>query len=223
MDEVQLAVQIRSPHDVHMSFSRQERQSIASSTSASGDVYWLPGIAKNRDKNEDGFEINSTTIVFALGVGFGSLAKPFFDSIAKEAGKDFWELVKNLISSIWCKQSEKAYSMSGKAYIFFELKDEHVGVRLELKSDRNSGVDLDEAREIIKGELNSLADFWEDINETIENHNVGKKGRASMNDEKKTQVHIVRQNNKGEWFIHARDAPEFFADLGGPGPGYFRW
>lgn len=205
-----VAVQVRSSNDVDMALTAEDRRLISNDLKPAINAFWLPPIAKDRKENTTGFELNSTILIFALGVGFASLIKPFAESVAKEAGKDFWTHIKKLTANIWNKQSQKAYQMSSKTYVFFELKDEYVAICLRLDNAAQAELTIENIEHIISNQLEELNESWDMIQSDIEKWNIGTLQQSmGMQNEDKINIHII--SNTGEkWTIYPQKTWDFF-------------
>jgi hypothetical protein len=156
-------------------------------------------------------EFFASYLIFMLGVGLVSLVKPFYDGLAEEAGKDFWNVLKRLVAKIWEKQSSDAYAMSSDAYIIFELKDEHVGIRLSLSHVIKGEMGIQDFESLIDQSLKGLAASWEEIQSDIDQFDIGSSD-ANLPDFTQAfdkRIYIIRRAGKG-WRIFAENSSEFF-------------
>ncbi len=164
-----LAISTKCGTSGRLALSKAEKEEIQNQVGSELQLFWLP--AKARACEDRAFASNELTIsIFALGIAFSSLAKPFFDAIAQEVAKDVWNGLKKLSGLLWGKMQKKSYQANGQMLIYFELNDEHVAVQLFPPE----GGTMEEIQNHIEEELRQLALDWERIQEDIQRFSIGR-------------------------------------------------
>ena len=88
-----IAIQVKSQtvqteENPQVVLSSDERAEISRQFEKNFTIHWLPPSVRKRTQHM--VAIDSTVYIFIQGLVVGSLLKPFFESMVKEAGKDFW-------------------------------------------------------------------------------------------------------------------------------------
>ncbi len=173
---MRIAIQIKSRGSASASLSRKGERAVAASLAEQDgiDVMWLP----HRDKlyrDRAGNSVDSTILIFVAGVAFASLVKPFVESIAEEAGKDFWNVLKKALGKTVAQQAAETYRVSGKAYVLTELGEDWVAFYLPLPVVTR--FDEIPADEYVQSELDeyftSLSSRWDEIQNTVKSFRLG--------------------------------------------------
>lgn len=196
---------IRSDSKVGLGLSAAERASIARASGSDFEVFFLPPVTKDQHKHTASFELQSTVVVFFLGVAFATVIKPFMEAIAAEAGKDFWTAAKKLVSRIVHRQSAKSYHLSARVYFVFEEKDEHIAISIKL-GHLDEGAPVKKIEEALEVNLSGLGEALAPIASVIKRFNVGQREAQVSHS---SQVHII-EKREGKWQIYPIDGADIF-------------
>jgi len=195
---LKVAVQVNSKGTRLAALTRDQQKRIDQACAPDLDLHWLPPVVR-RSCGSAGLTITSAIFLFVGGVVFSAVLKPFVGSVAQEAGKDFWSLVKKLICKIRKSQSREAYSVSGKAYVVLELGEDVVLVRFVLPCIREKEKGVEKTlRQEMDRQLEELAEAWDDIMADIKKFHIGErrllKKRLSVmsgSGEEEAAVHVI--------------------------------
>ena len=203
-----------------MILSRSGEASVSESVRDAGiELFWLPHRA--RITKGDGFAVESTIWIFVAGVAFASIVKPFVESVAAEAGKDFWQAIRRAIGATRQKQAEGSYTVSGRSYVVVEQGEDWVAISVPLPTvsavDERSPAEQCHAE--IERHLRLLASNWDDIQGQVEEFGIGrtrhttKPAMSRYDDEVEgdNTVHVVEEWD-GEYRIHPVSARDFFGE-----------
>lgn len=219
---IRVAVQITSSGSADSSLSRGAQHAIAQETGGFFELIWLPPRVAYRS-DVAGALVDSAIYLFVAGLAFGSLVKPFVESIMKEAGKDFWDQVKKLVLRLRKSQVEETYRVSGNVYVAVELGEEFVLFELDTGVVAGNVSEFRALEELLSRQLETLAADWEEIAKTIQNFGLGKHreyiGALSFGDrEQDNRVHVVSLR-QGHFRVDPEPASRYF----GSGKGGREW
>lgn len=192
-----------------MTLLADEKREIANQVQDQFGVVWLPGVSCGRES--DGSSVATQVLLFISGLVLAGVVKPFFEAMAKEAGKDFWSGVKTLIARMWKKQTDKGYKNETRVCLVFELAHDHVAIKLRLPM--SSSVDdyppLWFETEVEK----TLADVnrdWDSILADIQGLGIGQgQSQQSLGSEK--MIHIITKHDN-RWMITPCPSVEFYKE-----------
>ncbi len=200
-----VAVQVQSNNAPELMLSARDRSKIVADFGDDLQVTWLPQIA--RPRREDASHLETIILIFVLGTAFASIVKPFLESPAKEAGKDFWNLIKGLVSGIWKRQADRAYKLRSRAIVIFELGDEFVGIRFMFHT--TPAESLGEYEKLFEQQAKELAEYCDEIQSTIDKFSVGDFGPEKVAPfiSKGTRLHIIHKAG-AKWTISPDEMSE---------------
>jgi hypothetical protein len=111
---IHVAVQVTSFGSADSSLSRDAQRAITRDVVNYFDLVWLPPRVAYQS-NVAGAWVDSTIYLLVTGFIFGSLVKPFVESVMKEAGQDFWSQLKKLVKQLRRSQAEETYRVGVKS------------------------------------------------------------------------------------------------------------
>ncbi|MEL6109162.1 MAG: hypothetical protein AAFU85_24405 [Planctomycetota bacterium] len=199
---MRLTAQIYSRGTAEAALSRSGERVVSDALAADDiDIIWLPHRSIVR-RDAAGFSVDTTILLIAAGVAFASIVKPFVDAIAKEAGKDFWSVIKNVLGKTRAQQAEETYNISGNAYVLLEQGEDWVAIAVPMATtSRSDAVSPEDATHKLLDEYFALlANDWDEIQGKVQDFNIGQQrgyGKPQMsymnkNPPDQNVVHLVR-------------------------------
>jgi len=209
MSPLFIAVQIASENS-SLTLFQQERTDISTKCLQHDlQVFWLPGLSNNREGC--GNSISSEILIFVSGIAFAGLIKPLYDGFAKEAGKDIWLGLKELVARIWKAQTDKGYCNNTRVKFVFELGDEHAAIRFDLPTSyRHQREPLEHFELHVQSVLYEIQQDWDDIQTTVIKHRVGIHQPGLI--QYKKQIHVICKNKDGRWIINPANGVSFYVE-----------
>jgi galactose mutarotase-like enzyme len=222
---MRFAAQIRSTGSDEAVLSRKGERIVAESLATIDgiELMWLPHYAKVY-RGRAGAVVSSTILLIAAGVAFNSLVKPFVDAVAKEAGKDFWSLLKKVLGRTALRQTEETYRVSGKAYALVEQGEDWVAISLPMPTvSRLDDIAPDKSTEkALDKYFASLAAEWDDIQKRVTRIGdtrgfTSKRSMSMVREERADEnvVHLIYWTTEG-FTIEPVSAKDFFDRPGIP-------
>lgn len=159
-----LSVRINTKGDKDLSLSAEERAEILREIEDSA-VVWLPEIDKKDFAIKLGHEHHlalETYILIFTGVSL-LIGRPVIDGFLSEAGKDLWKSIKRLTALIWKKQSDRAYTLKGRANVIFELGDDFVAVEFKTPMIDKGEASVSGLETRFQDNLANLSQQWDQI------------------------------------------------------------
>lgn len=90
------------------------------------------------------YSLESSIILLVSGLTISGILKTFLESLIKDAGKDFWSLLKKTIKSLWKKQNDIVYRNKGVTFLMFRFGSDFVAIKFNKKtSEKNMIIDYD--------------------------------------------------------------------------------
>jgi hypothetical protein len=80
-----------------------------------------------------------------------------------EVGKDLWKSIKRLTALIWKKQSDRAYTLKGRANVIFELGDDFVAVEFKTPMVGKGEASVSGLEASFQDNLANLSQQWDQI------------------------------------------------------------
>jgi hypothetical protein len=208
MTPYNVAVQVFSRTGPELAFLEEDRAALRQELGEDFDLGFLPPVVRSHRPDVAYANLETTIVLIFLGIGFSSIAKPFFQAAATEAGKDFWTAAKKLAAKLWQRQADRAYALTGDVVLMLELRDEHVAIRLHLNS-RSAGED---PMTSIETQLKQLADDWDQVNQLLTRFQVGRVSRnLSESTDGAFHVHLIAKRD-GRWDVRPIKASSFPAE-----------
>lgn len=208
-----VAIQVLSSENSRLLTEPQDRKALSDDLTDTWTIQWLPPIGRNRPAFVAGHSESTTVLLYLLGIQFLSLAKPFVEEIAKEAGKDFWAGIKKLISKIHKRQTASSYQLYSTIYVFLELKDDFVAIEFQL--DGLAETTLNEIEDMMAAQILEIAASWDEIQGMIKRFQVGVRGPDAFRfSDDGSMIHVIcpLRGGAGEkrWQIHAVSSVNFY-------------
>lgn len=169
LSDQSLLVKIKvNPSSSRLKLTDEEQSEISQEVQTAFSIAWLD---EEKNKNQSRLLIEtkkhlaleSTVLIVFVGSVVGAIIKPFFEGVLQEAGKDFWNEVKQLTAKIWKKQNEKAYSLSCYTILMFEEENKHIAIELFLHDMKPNASESDyetviaEKIENVLGQMDSIS------------------------------------------------------------------
>jgi hypothetical protein len=219
-----VAVQVLSSENSRLLTSPEDRNRITNDVANLWTVRWLPPVASDRPPNVAGASESTTILLYLLGISFASLVKPLFEEMVKEAGKDLWKGIKQLVAKIHKTQSDESYHLYSTIYVVLELRDEFVAFEFRMEGAKDETTEAEIERDLAS-QLSEIASSWDRINELIAKFHVGDKSATGRfwNGER-SMIHLICRREEGgeiRWQIRGVESAEFF-DSVHPRPSRYR-
>jgi len=208
----EVAIQVLSHHNAFLLTSPEARQALMTDLQDVWAIRWMPPIGKSRF--ECGFSESITILLYFFGFAFWTVAKPFFEETAKEAGKDFWKSFKTLVSKVQNKSCGESYRIESTLYAIFELNDEFIAIEFSL------GTRDDDSEETVDSEVDrQVAEFLSSLQRirgTLAKFHVGVRTSGSQGASDAPKMHVIRKmqiHEESVWEVEPIDSAEFFDQI----------
>lgn len=132
LDRVRCAVELCSDGSKEALLSRKDQLRISKELESDVEIHWLPRFGRLRQ--EAGYSVETLMLIIVAGWTLADVLKSFVDGAAKEAGKDFWQAIKSLVTRTRATQAENSYTVHGPVYVLFELEEDTGGFFFSLPS-----------------------------------------------------------------------------------------
>lgn len=162
-------------------------------------IHWLPPNVRKRQSRM--LSVDSTVYIFIQGLLVGSLLKPFFESMVKEAGKDFWTALKQFAARVWKAQADRSYKFRSTTYFIFQLEEDFLAIPVVFIGGSEK-LTLEQCEQHLSNNLEDISASWPAILADIEKFRLGKTST--------THIHLITRDEAKRWMIHPMESSDFF-------------